>query len=543
MKNAIIKVPDPINEPVKSYSTGTSEGDSLRRTLDEMHNETIEIPIIIDGKEIRTGDTGTVVCPHDHGHVLATYHKAGPKEITMAAESAARAWKEWSEWPWVDRAAVFLKAAELLVDPYRNILNAATMLGQSKNTYQAEIDSACETIDFFRFNAHFMTEIYRDQPISSSNIWNTVEYRPLEGFVLAITPFNFTSIGANLPTAPALMGNVSIWKPATTALYSSYYVMRLMKDAGLPPGVINFIPGRGADIGRYLLTHPDLAGVHFTGSAGTFNHIWQTIGANIETYRSYPRIVGETGGKDFVVIHPSADLDWTAQALVDGAFGYQGQKCSAASRAYVPKSIWPAFRKRFLDLVEGLSIGDVRDFNTCFSAVIDERAFDKINDYIRYAKTTGGFEVISGGDSDRSAGWFIQPTVILSDDPKSRLMTEEIFGPVLTVYLYDDARFEDVLDVCNTTSPYGLTGSIFATDRTAIIKASQALRHAAGNFYINDKPTGAVVGQQPFGGSRKSGTNDKAGSKANLMRWVSTRAVKETLMPHTAFTCPPVDRR
>ncbi|HPQ41947.1 MAG TPA: L-glutamate gamma-semialdehyde dehydrogenase [bacterium] len=543
MKNGIIRVPNPVNEPVKSYALGTPQGDSLRQTMEAMLKESIDIPLIIDGREIRTGETGTVTCPHNHGHVLATYHKAGPREIAMAAESAVRAWKEWSEWPWVDRAAVFLKAAELLVDPYRDILNASTMLGQSKNTYQAEIDSACETIDFFRFNTHFMTEIYRDQPISSSNIWNTVEYRPLEGFVLAITPFNFTSIGANLPTAPALMGNVSIWKPATTALFSSYYVMKLLQDAGLPPGVINFIPGRGAEIGEILVKHPDLAGVHFTGSAGTFNRIRKTIGTHIDAYRSYPRIVGETGGKDFVVIHPSADLDWTAQALMDGAFGYQGQKCSAASRAYIPKSVWPVFRKRFLDLVNAMKIGDVLDFDACFNAVIDRKSFEKINEYIDYAKRTAGFEIIAGGESDDSEGWFIQPTVILSDDPKSRLMTEEIFGPVLTLYLYEDKRFEDMLEVCNTTSPYGLTGSIFATDRSAIITASHALRHAAGNFYINDKPTGAVVGQQPFGGSRKSGTNDKAGSKANLMRWVSTRSVKETLMPHTIFTCPPVDRR
>jgi len=543
MKNGIIRVPDPVNEPVKAYSHGTAEGDGLRRMLDTMARDSIDIPIIINGEEIHTGDTGTVVCPHDHGHVLATYHKAGRKEIDRAVESSARAWKEWSEWPWVDRAAVFLKAAELLVDPYRNILNAATMLGQSKNTYQAEIDSACETIDFFRFNTHFMTEIYRDQPISSSNIWNTVEYRPLEGFVLAITPFNFTSIGANLPTAPALMGNVTLWKPATTALYSSYYVMQLLKDAGMPPGVINFIPGRGADIGDHLMMHPELAGVHFTGSAATFNHIWKTIGTHIDMYRSYPRIVGETGGKDFVVIHPSADLDWTVQALQDGAFGYQGQKCSAASRAYIPKSIWPVFRKRFLEQIDAMKIGDVREFDNCFNAVIDKKSYSKINEYIDYARNNSEFEILIGGESDDTTGWFIKPTVILSDDPRSRLMTEEIFGPVLTVYLYDDGAFEDTLELCNTTSPYGLTGSVFATDRTAIINAMHALRHAAGNFYINDKPTGAVVGQQPFGGGRKSGTNDKAGSKANLMRWVSTRAVKETLMPHTVFTCPPIDRR
>ncbi|MBN1295874.1 L-glutamate gamma-semialdehyde dehydrogenase [bacterium] len=543
MRNGIIRVPTPVNEPVRSYVRGAVEGERLSRTLDRMAGECIDIPLIINGREIRTGKTGNVVCPHEHDRVLATYHKAGSREIAQAIDSAQTAWKEWSEWPWVDRAAIFLKAAELLVDPYRDVLNAATMLGQSKNAYQAEIDSACETVDFFRFNTFFMTEIYRDQPISSSNIWNTMEYRPMEGFVLAITPFNFTSIGANLPTSPALMGNVVIWKPATTALLSSYYVMRLLMDAGLPPGVINFLPGSGAEIGGILLSNPNLTGVHFTGSASVFNSIWRTIGDNIDQYHGYPRIVGETGGKDFVVIHPSADLDWTAQALADGAFGYQGQKCSAASRAYVPRSIWPAFKRRFLDIVQSLTIGDVRDFSTCLSAVIDAGAFASINEYIAYARSSSGFEIIAGGGSDDSEGWFIQPTVVLSDDPKSRLMTEEIFGPVLTIYVYDDAHFTDVLALCNTTSPYGLTGSIFATDRTAIIQASRCLRHAAGNFYINDKPTGAVVGQQPFGGGRKSGTNDKAGSKLNLMRWVSARSVKETLMPHTIFTCPPVDKR
>lgn len=543
MRNGIIKVPNPVNETVYDYSLGTPTGDSLSRTLNELYNHAIDIPLIIGGQEVRTGNTGSVTCPHDHQHLLATYHKAGQKEIDAAVESSRKAWKEWSEWPWVDRAAVFLKAAELLVDPYRNVLNAATMLGQSKNTYQAEIDSACETIDFFRFNAHFMTEIYRDQPLSSSNIWNSVEYRPLEGFVLAVTPFNFTSIGANLPTAPALMGNVAIWKPATTALLSSYYVMRLLMDAGLPPGVINFVPGSGAELGQHLIPQPDFAGIHFTGSAATFNSIWQMIGQNIDTYRGYPRIVGETGGKDFVVIHPSADLNWTAQALVDGAFGYQGQKCSAASRAYIPKSRWKAFKSMLIDLTAAMRIGDVMDFSNCFNAVIDKKSFMNIKSYIDHAKASSGLEVIYGGDCDDSKGWFVQPTIVLSDDPRSKLMTEEIFGPVLTVHLYDDQAFDQILNVCDSTSPYGLTGSIFATDRTAIIQATSRLRHAAGNFYINDKPTGAVVGQQPFGGSRKSGTNDKAGSKANLMRWVSTRSIKETLMPHTAFTCPPVDRR
>ncbi len=541
MRNGIIRVPDPKNEPVISYAIGTEPGLRLQKQLDRMASETIEIPVIIDGKEIFTGDTGTVVCPHDHHHVLATFHRAGPKEIKAALKSSRKAWRDWSEWPWVDRAAIFLKAAELLADPYRPIINAATMLGQSKNTFQAEIDAACETIDFLRFNTSFMTDIYREQPLSSSNIWNYTEYRPLEGFVFAVTPFNFTSIAANLPTSAALMGNVAIWKPSTTSLYSSYYVMQLLRDAGLPPGVINFLPGAGAEIGAKLLAEADLAGVHFTGSTRTFQDIWRTIGNRIDTYRAYPRIVGETGGKDFVVIHPSAELDWTATALADGAFGYQGQKCSAASRAYVPESVWPAFRHAFLDRVRSMKMGDVRDFDNCVNAVIDAPAFDRITGYIDYARKTQ--TILYGGESDRSEGYFIQPTVVQTSDPKSKLMTEEIFGPVLTVYVYPDNRFEETLELVNETSPYALTGSIFATDRTAVIKAFKTLRHAAGNFYINDKPTGAVVGQQPFGGGRKSGTNDKGGSKANLLRWVNTRSVKETLMSPTHYTCPPVDQR
>ena len=541
MRNGILRVPDPKNEPVVSYALGTEAGQRLQKELDRMASQPIEIPVIIDGKEILTGDTGTVVCPHDHHHVLATWHRAGPKEIELALQSSRKAWREWSEWPWADRAAIFLKAAELLADPYRMILNAATMLGQSKNTFQAEIDAACETIDFLRFNTFFMTDIYREQPISSPNIWNYTEYRPLEGFVLAVTPFNFTSIAANLPTAAALMGNVAIWKPATTSLLSSYYIMQLLRDAGLPPGIINFLPGSGAEIGANLMAQTDLAGVHFTGSTRTFNHIWQNIGDRIDTYRSYPRIVGETGGKDFVVIHPSAELDWAATALADGAFGYQGQKCSAASRAYIPESVWPAFRHSFLERVRSMKMGDVRDFDNCINAVIDARAFETITGAIDHARKTQ--TILLGGQSDQSHGYFIQPTVVQTNDPKSRLMTEEIFGPVLTVYVYPDNRFEETLELVNNTSPYGLTGSIFATDRTAVIKAFKTLRHAAGNFYINDKPTGAVVGQQPFGGGRKSGTNDKAGSKANLLRWVNTRSVKETLMPPTHYTCPPVDQR
>jgi 1-pyrroline-5-carboxylate dehydrogenase len=541
MRNGILQAPYPDNESVQNYLKGSDSGQQLRAELNDMHSEMIEIPVIIGGKKIFTGNTGTVRSPHEHHHVLATFHKCGPREVEQAIEAAGHAWKNWSQWAWQDRAAVFLKAAELLAGPYRNVINSATMLGQSKNTYQSEIDAACETIDFLRFNTYYMTQLYSEQPANSPNIWNTVEYRPLEGFVFSITPFNFTSIAANLVTAPALMGNVVLWKPATTSLLSSYYIMQLLQDAGLPPGVVNFLPGTGSDIGKQALSHPDLAGIHFTGSTRTFNHLWRTVGQNIDGYRGYPRLVGETGGKDFVVIHPSAELDWTATALADGAFGYQGQKCSAAGRAYIPESVWPAFKKGYLDRVASMKMGDVRDFDNCINAVIDANAFKSISDYIDFAEKSSDMTILYGGKRDDSDGYFVQPTIVQSLDPYSKLMTEEIFGPVLTVYVYPDSQFEDILDVCNKTSPYALTGSIFATDRAAIIKAFKTLRHAAGNFYVNDKPTGAVVGQQPFGGSRKSGTNDKAGSKANLQRWVSTRTIKETFTSPPSWICPRVN--
>ncbi len=538
MPNGIVPVPKPANEPVKAYAPGSPEKVSLKAKLNEMLSEKIEIPLIIGGKEVRTGRTAEAVCPHDHGHVLATYHQAGPEEVAMAVEAAREAWKEWSEMPWEARAAIFLKAAELLAGPWRDTLNAACMLNQSKTVFQAEIDSACELIDFWRFNPYYMRFIYEQQPESSKGIWDFVEYRALEGFVFAVTPFNFASIAGNLPTSPALMGNVVLWKPASSAVYTAYWIMKLLQEAGLPDGVINFLPGRGGHVGDPILASEHLAGIHFTGSTATFQAMWRTIGNNIASYRTYPRIVGETGGKDFVFAHPSADVKALATALVRGAFEYQGQKCSAASRAYIPASIWPALREELLGQIAEIRMGSPLDFRNFMTAVIDRGAYETIMSYIDHAKNASDAEIIHGGNGDDSKGYFIEPTVVLTTNPRMKLMEEEIFGPVLTIFVYEDAKLDETLELCDATSPYALTGAIFATDRKAIVTMMAALRHAAGNFYVNDKPTGAVVGQQPFGGSRASGTNDKAGSYLNLIRWTSQRAIKETFVPPHHFSYP-----
>jgi 1-pyrroline-5-carboxylate dehydrogenase len=534
--SGIRRVPVPINEPVRSYAPGSGERDALKRRLDEMAKERIDIPIVIGGEEIRTGELGQAVMPHDHGHVLADFHKASSQHVRQAVEAARRAQMEWANWPWEDRAAVILRAADLLATKYRTTLNAATMLGQSKTAFQAEIDSACELIDFWRFNVHYAQERSAEQPLSSPGMWNQMDYRPLEGFVYAVTPFNFTAIAGNLPTAPALMGNVVIWKPAATAMLSAYYVLQILHEAGLPRGVINFLPGDPVAISDVLLSHRDLAGVHFTGSTTVFNSMWKTIGANMSTFASYPRIVGETGGKDFIVAHPSADVEALAVAIVRGGYEFQGQKCSAASRVYVPRSLWPRVRDQVVSMIEDIEIGDVRDFRNFMGAVIDKRAFEKIGGYIDDAKQNA--KVIAGGGRDGKKGWFIEPTLVEAHEPSYRLLCEEIFGPVVSAYVYDDAKWAATLEIVDRTSPYALTGAVFANDRAAVLQASVALRNAAGNFYVNDKPTGAVVGQQPFGGARGSGTNDKAGSKLNLVRWVSPRSVKETLVPPTDYRYP-----
>ena len=538
MLSGVVSVPLPVNEPVHSYAPGSPERDSLKRRLDEMYAEQIEIPLIIGGREVKSGNTGQVVCPHEHGHVLATFHQAGEAEVQQAADAAQAAWREWSETPWEARAAILLKAADLLAGPWRDTLNAATMLNQSKTCYQAEIDAACEVIDFWRFNPYYMRQIYEQQPLSPRGMWNYAEYRALEGFVFAVTPFNFTAIGANLPTSPALMGNVVLWKPASTSILSNYYVLRLLEEAGLPPGVINFVPGSGSQVGDPVFAHSAFAGIHFTGSTSTFHGMWRTMAANLPRYKSYPRIVGETGGKDFVFAHPSADPRALSTALVRGAFEYQGQKCSAASRAYVPRSLWGEVRDRMAADLAAIKVGDPRDFSNFMGAVIDAKAFKSIAGYIDYAWNSGDAEVVLGGGADDSKGWFIEPTVVLTTNPRHKLMTEEIFGPVLTVYVYDDDKVEETLDLCDTATPYALTGAVFARDRAAIVQMSRRLRHAAGNFYINDKPTGAVVAQQPFGGGRASGTNDKAGSAMNLLRWVSQRSIKENFVPPTDFRYP-----
>jgi 1-pyrroline-5-carboxylate dehydrogenase len=538
MSNAIFPLAAPVNEPVRSYAPGSAEKKSLKKKLDEMASAEIEIPILIGGKEVRTGDTGKAVCPHDHGHVLATYHQAGPAEVAAAAEAAKKAWHEWSEMSWEDRASVFLRAADLLAGPWRDTLNAATMLNQSKTVFQAEIDSACELIDFWRFNPYFMRVLYTDQPLSPPGVWNRVEYRPLEGFVFAVSPFNFTSIGGNLAGAPALMGNTVLWKPASTSVLSGYFIMKIFQAAGLPDGVINFLPGKANKIGDPVLDHPEFAGIHFTGSTPVFQQMWKTIGDNIPKYRSYPRIVGETGGKNFVFAHPSADIDSYAAALVRGSFEYQGQKCSAGSRAYIPKSLWPRIKERLVEEVKAIKMGTPIDFRNFMAAVIDEHSFNRVTGYIEHARNSSEAEILVGGKGDKSKGYFIEPTVVQTTNPHFKLMQEEIFGPVLTLYVYDDADIEATLDLVDTTSPYALTGAIFAEDRKVIDHLTRRLRHSSGNFYINDKPTGAVVGQQPFGGARASGTNDKAGSMANLLRWTSQRSIKETFVPPKDFRYP-----
>ncbi|HEX4954524.1 MAG TPA: L-glutamate gamma-semialdehyde dehydrogenase [Thermoanaerobaculia bacterium] len=538
MANGIVNVPHPVNEPVRAYAPGSAEKSSLKARLAAMMAEEIEIPLVIGGKEVRSGRVAKAVCPHDHGHVLATFHLAGEAEVNQAAEAAAGAWREWSEMEWSARLAVFLRAAELLAGPWRDTANAATMLNQSKTCFQAEIDSACELIDFWRFNPYFATQLYAEQPISSPGVWNYGEYRALEGFVFAVSPFNFTSIGGNLPTAPAMMGNTVLWKPASTSIVSNYYIFKVLEAAGLPPGVINFIPGHGREVGDPVFARPDLAGIHFTGSTGTFNGMWRTIAGRLGHYKAYPRIVGETGGKDFIFAHPSASVPALVTALVRGAFEYQGQKCSAASRAYVPRSLWGEVRERLVAEVESIAMGSPLDFRNFMAAVIDEPSFDNTMAYVEHARTTPGFTIVAGGTGDKGQGYFVRPTVVLSEDPRSKLMTEEIFAPVLTLHVYDDARVDEAVALVDSTGPYALTGAIFAEERRAIVELTRGLRHAAGNFYVNDKPTGAVVGQQPFGGARASGTNDKAGSKANLIRWVSQRSIKETFVPATDYRYP-----
>lgn len=532
------KIPVPQNEPVKSYVPGSPERDELKRTLRELSARPIEIPLIIGGKEVRTAQTTDAVMPHCHHHVLAKVHQAGPPEIAAAVAAARAAWPDWARTSLEERAAVFLKAADLLAGKYRATVNAATMLGQSKTSHQAEIDAACELIDFFRFNAHFAERIHAEQPLSAAGTWNLMDYRPLEGFVYAISPFNFTSIGGNLSASPAIMGTTVVWKPAGTAVYSNYFIMKLLEEAGLPPGVINLLPGPAAPISAALLADRHLGGIHFTGSTEVFQSLWETVSHNLRSYRDYPRLVGETGGKDFIVAHASADPDALATAIVRGAFEYQGQKCSAASRAYVPDSLWPAVRDRIGAMLERVRVGDPADFRNFMGAVIDRKAFDKISGYIEGARSAAGVKILFGGGADGTDGYFIQPTVLQADDPTYRTMCEEIFGPVFTLHVYPERRWAETLTLVDTTSPYALTGAIFARDRGAVAQAHAALRYAAGNFYVNDKPTGAVVGQQPFGGARASGTNDKAGSLFNLIRWVSPRVVKENFAPPTDFAYP-----
>jgi len=538
VSNASFEVPVPKNEPVRPYEPGSATRKSLKAELARMAGEVVEIPMIIGGKEVRNGNTAKAVMPHDHKHVLATFHQGDAAAVDAAAKAAKAAEKDWQAMPWEHRASIFLKAAELLAGPWRDRINAATMLGQSKNVFQAEIDSACELIDFWRFNAHYMRQIYSDQPESSPGCWNRVEQRGLEGFVFAVTPFNFTSIAGNLPTAPALMGTTALWKPASSSVLSGYWIMKLLQEAGLPAGVVNFVPGSGRQIGDPAIAHADLAGVHFTGSTGVFQGMWKSIGANIHSYKAYPRIVGETGGKDFIFAHASADVQALVTALVRGAFEYQGQKCSAASRAYIPQSIWPQVRDGLVAELKQVKMGDPRDFTNFMNAVIDDGAFKTISGYIEHAKSSSDAKILFGGECDKSKGFFIQPTVITTTNPNFKSLCEEIFGPVLTIFVYDDDKLDETLTLCDTASAYALTGAIFAQDRYAAVKMAVRLEHSAGNFYINDKPTGAVVGQQPFGGGRASGTNDKAGSKLNLLRWCSTRTIKETFVPPKDWRYP-----
>jgi len=542
MFNGIFHIPEPLNEPVLGYAPGSGERAELKAKLEEMLSNPVEIPCIIGGREVRSGDLVTMTAPHNHEQVLGTYHRAGPGEAEMAIDAANEAKGAWSEMDWSSRATVLLKAAELLSGKYRQTLNAATMLCMSKTCHQSEIDAACELIDFWRFNPYFMTEVYDDQPVSARGVLNYMEHRPLEGFVLALTPFNFTSIAGNLPTAPALMGNAVVWKPASAAVLPAYYIMKILKEAGMPDGVINMVPGPGPVVAPPVLNHLDLGGVHFTGSTYVFSTIWLTIGSDIRKYYSYPRIVGETGGKDFIFAHSSTDMEALVTGIVRGAYEYQGQKCSAPSRVYIPDDIWPKVKSRLVEEIETVRVGDICDFRNFMGAVIDRKAFESISGYLEFAGDSPDLDILCGGICDDSEGYYIQPTVVEARDPRSKLMCEEIFGPVVTVYVYPAKEFEKALELCNTTSPYALTGAIFAQDRFAIVKAVKALRGAAGNFYINDKPTGAVVGQQPFGGSRASGTNDKAGSWLNLERWTSPRAIKETFLPPTDYRYPYMEK-
>jgi 1-pyrroline-5-carboxylate dehydrogenase len=539
--HAIFRTPAPRNEPINDYAPGSPERERLQRRVEQIRSERIEIPLVIGGQDITTGDLKQAVMPHDKDHVLADVHQGGAEHVQLAIDAAAAAWADWSRWPWEERASVLLRAAELLAGPWRDTLNAATMLGQSKTAHQAEIDAACESIDFLRFNVEFMTRIYAEQPISSPGIWNRMEYRPLEGFVFAVSPFNFTAIAANLTSSPALMGNAIVWKPAGTAMLSAYYLMRLFQEAGLPDGVINLVYGSGPTIGDAALASPQLAGIHFTGSTKVFNGMWRTVASNMERFRNYPRIVGETGGKDFIVAHPSADVDALATAIVRGSFEYQGQKCSASSRIYAPSNLWPALRERLQEQVATITMGDVSDFGNFMGAVIDSSSFRTQADAIEEAKANAESDIVVGGGYDDSKGYFVEPTVIETRDPGFRTMREELFGPVVTTYVYDENRWDDTLDLVDTTAPYGLTGAVFSEDRAAAAEAQLKLRYAAGNFYVNDKPTGAVVGQQPFGGARASGTNDKAGSMWNLIRWVSPRSIKETFTPPTSYRYPFMD--
>jgi 1-pyrroline-5-carboxylate dehydrogenase len=536
--SGVWNIPQPHNEPVLNYAPGSSERAALKSALNAVGSRVADIPAMIGGREVRTGETHDVVSPHCHGRVLAKVHQADAANIDAAVKAATESQRDWGHWRFEDRAAVFLRAAEMLATTHRQLLNAATMLGQSKTAYQAEIDSACELIDFFRFNVHYAERIYQEQPGSSPGVWNRLDHRPLEGFVYAITPFNFTAIGGNLPTAPALMGNTVVWKPAATAMLSNWFIYKLLEEAGLPPGVINFVSGDSVAISERLLSDRRLAGIHFTGSTPVFQSLWKTVAANLDRYAGYPRIVGETGGKDFILAHPSADADALAVGIVRGAYEYQGQKCSAASRAYIPDSIWPAVRDRVVAMIEDIRMGDVADFRNFMGAVIDRRAFTRLKNHLDAAKADPGVKVLAGGGTDDSVGFFVEPTLLEVEDPAYRLMCEEIFGPVLTAHVYPANRWRETLTLVDQTSPYALTGAVFARDRGAIAEADRALRHSAGNYYINDKPTGAVVGQQPFGGSRASGTNDKAGSILNLLRWVSPRSIKENLSPPRDYRYP-----
>ena len=539
MANAKYRVPFPPNEPIKNHAPGSPEREELRATLAKLKGRQIEIPLIIGGKEVKTGKLGQCVIPHDHQQIIATYHQAGEKEVQMAIETALEARRQWAAMDWHDRVSVFLKASHLLAGPWRSVVNGSSVLGQSKTAYQAEIDAACEFIDFLRFNSYYAMEIFEQQPpYSPTGIWNRMDYRPLEGFVFAATPFNFTSIAGNLPSAPAIVGNVSLWKPASNAVYSAYHTMKLFQEAGLPDGVINFIPGPGAAVGPAVMASRHLAGIHFTGSTDTLQTIWETVGRNIRNYRSYPRIVGETGGKDFVVVHRSAHIQALGVALIRGAYEYQGQKCSAASRAYIPKGIWGNLKDFMISELKTVKMGDPEDFTNFMTAVIDKAAFTKITGYIDHIKKSDEAEIVFGGGYDDSKGFFIEPTLAVTTNPHFLTMEEEIFGPVLTVYVYQDDKYEEILHLCDETSPYGLTGGIFAQDRQALVTAERILVNAAGNFYINDKPTASLVAQQPFGGSRASGTNDKSGSSLNTLRWVTPRAVKETFVPPLDYRYP-----